>query len=147
MKVLDLQCAQSHRFEGWFASEDDFQGQLLASLVQCPLCGSAHVTKRLSAPRLNLGSDRQDPPPAAVKSSALEIDSGSPMEQLRALRKMVARAEDVGERFSDEARKMHYGERPERSIRGQASPAQTLELMEEGIAVLPLPDILKEPLH
>ena len=56
MKVLDLQCRQGHVFEGWFASEDDFQGQKQRGLVQCPLCGDDHIEKRLSAPRLNLGA-------------------------------------------------------------------------------------------
>jgi hypothetical protein len=145
MKVLDLQCAQAHRFEGWFASEDDFQGQLLAKLVQCPVCGSAHITKRLSAPRLNLGAGR-DPAVAAAEPVA-QLPPEYPAEQLRVLRQILARTENVGERFADEARSMHYGEKPERSILGMASPAQTLELLEEGILILPLPDILKEPLH
>ncbi len=55
MKVLDLQCSAQHRFEGWFASEDDFQGQLARGLVECPMCGDTAVAKKLSAPRLNLG--------------------------------------------------------------------------------------------
>ncbi|MEY4426741.1 MAG: hypothetical protein RL535_1039, partial [Pseudomonadota bacterium] len=55
MKVLDLQCSQQHSFEGWFGSEDDFQSQLVRSLVQCPMCGNAEITKKLSAPRFNLG--------------------------------------------------------------------------------------------
>ncbi len=144
MKVLDLQCAQAHRFEGWFASEDEFQGQLLANLVQCPVCGSAHITKRLSAPRLNLGAGRF---PLAAPEPVVQLPSEFPAEQLRLLRQILARTENVGERFAEEARSMHYGEKPERSILGQASPAQTLELLEEGILILPLPDILKEPLH
>ncbi|RFO98288.1 hypothetical protein DIC66_06155 [Rhodoferax lacus] len=60
MKVLDLQCAQNHTFEGWFASEDDFVSQCARALVQCPLCGDASVHKKLSAPRLNLNTSRQD---------------------------------------------------------------------------------------
>jgi hypothetical protein len=144
MKVLDLECAQAHRFEGWFASEDDFQGQLLAKQVQCPLCGSAQISKCLSAPRLNLSVARG---PADSPLPVPQLPASFPTEQLQALRQLLARTENVGERFSEEARSMHYGEKPERSIRGQASPSQTMELLEEGIVVLPLPDILKEPLH
>ncbi|MFT3814195.1 MAG: DUF1178 family protein [Acidovorax sp.] len=139
MKVLDLHCAQGHAFEGWFAGEDDFQSQLQRGLLQCPMCGSAEVHKALSAPRLNLG--------------ATEAPSPSPQEAqaawLRMARKILAETEDVGTRFAAEARRMHYGEVEERAIRGQSSPRETLQLLEEGIAVLPLPlpAAAKEPLQ
>lgn len=156
MKVLDLHCPQGHLFEGWFASEDDFQGQLQRQLVLCPVCGDSAITKRLSAPRLNLGA--RPPAQAAAASAAPEAarpaaDRPSPAamppaarEQLQAMqaawlqwsRKVAAQTEDVGQRFADEARRMHYGEIDERAIRGQASPEQAMELLEEGIAVVPL---------
>ena len=63
MKVLDLQCGNGHGFEGWFASEDDFQSQLARSLVECPLCGDHGIIKKLSAPRLNLGAARREEAP------------------------------------------------------------------------------------
>jgi len=162
MKVLDLSCTHGHVFEGWFASEDDYLGQRASGLLQCPVCGDTTVEKRLSAPRLNLG----EPQPPARQAKSTER-AGSPSAQgtdgvrqadaaqalqaqwLRALREVMARTEDVGERFASEARRMHYGETEERNIRGQASREEAIELLEEGIAVLPLPrvDAVEGPLQ
>jgi hypothetical protein len=138
MKVLNLQCSQAHGFEGWFASEDDFQGQLSRGLVECPLCGDAQVTKMPSAPRLNFGGS--EPQASGAKQEVVS----APNAQLQAawmqmVRQVMANTEDVGERFAEEARKIHYGETEERGIRGQASREQTEALLEEGISVLPLP--------
>jgi hypothetical protein len=139
MKVLDLQCRQHHVFEGWFASEDDFLGQCQRGLVECPVCGDASITKRLSAPHLNLGSAR------AKGTSVQEVVTTSAVDQtlqaawMAVARRIVANTDDVGERFAEEARKIHYGEAKERGIRGQASRAETASLIEEGIAVMPLP--------
>ena len=151
MKVLNLGCARSHVFEGWFGSEADFQSQLERGLLECPLCGDRTVHKRLSAPRLNLGSQKdavsgpsQAPAPVADPESVRRQ-----AEAWRALREVVARTEDVGERFASEARRMHQGEIEPRQIRGRASVAEAVELIEEGIAVLPLPDLpaVKETLQ
>lgn len=153
MKVLDLQCASHHGFEGWFASEDEFQRQLKAGLVACPFCGATDVVKRLSAPRLNLGAQAQQPPSTHPQATGVpSVPTGEPdlaAELMQAMRRLVAATEDVGTRFTEEARKMHYGESPERGIRGQATPEQARDLLEEGIPVLPLalPKALKEPLH
>jgi hypothetical protein len=137
MKVLNLQCSHAHAFEGWFASEDDFQGQLARGLVECPMCGDAQVSKLPSAPRLNLGAP-------APKTPAKQEVLAAPNAQLQAawlqmVQQVMANTEDVGERFAEEARKIHYGESEERGIRGQASKEETMELLEEGISVLPLP--------
>ena len=185
MKVLDLQCAQHHVFEGWFGSEDDYQSQLARGLLNCPMCGDASVTKKLSAPRLNLSTTRGDRdaagstsqtssakishgedalPPMSVATDASanaaptlpslqEVANLEPAQLQAALLKMVrhvvANTEDVGNSFPEEARKMHYGEAEQRNIRGHATPEETEELIDEGIAVmpLPLPDVLKEPLQ
>ena len=167
MKVLNLQCSHQHSFEGWFASEDDFQSQLSRGMIECPLCADKSIQKLPSAPRLNFGSRaRTELPPAeavapirpadstpGVASAGNElVTSGNPAEQalfLKALRHVMANTENVGERFADEARRMHYGEAEQRSIRGQASPLETVELMEEGIEVMPLPMLpgLKETLQ
>lgn len=151
MKVLDLHCRSEHVFEGWFASEDDFQSQLGKGLVQCPLCGDDQIRKRLSAPRLNLrGSAPTNLPEPAGEppvSSQPSIDTSQAAAWLQRMRQAVARSEDVGERFVEEARKMHWGEADQRPIRGQANLDQTLQLLEEGIPVLPLPPALKEPLQ
>lgn len=141
MKVLNLQCVQAHAFEGWFASEEDFQDQLARGLVECPLCGDARVAKMPSAPRLNLGAT---PPQAPQATAPRQEVMSAPDAQLQAawlelVKQVMARTEDVGERFAEEARKIHYGETGERGIRGQASREETQALLEEGIGVLPLP--------
>jgi hypothetical protein len=165
MKVLDLQCSHHHVFEGWFASEDDFQSQLARGLVACPLCADTAVSKKLSAPRLNLGVGRHEAPstevaqatsehvpnearaaaPAVVDAPAAELQAAL----LKMVRHVVANTEDVGKQFAEEARKMHYGDAEHRNIRGQASAEETKELLDEGIAVmpLPLPDAVKETLQ
>lgn len=168
MKVLNLQCAHQHDFEGWFASEDDFQGQLARGLVECPLCGDRQITKQLSAPRLNLSSprgDRETPKPAtplpegrvAESVSATTPNPGgselTPQQVqaawLQMVHQVMAHTEDVGGRFAEEARKIHYGEAQDRGIRGQATREETRELLEEGISVMPLPipDALKGPVQ
>jgi hypothetical protein len=141
MKVLNLQCAHAHGFEGWFASEDDFQDQLARGLVECPLCGDTGISKLPSAPRLNLGASE---PAAAPAASPRQGVMSAPNAQLQAawlqvVKQVMANTEDVGERFAEEARKIHYGETEERGIRGQASQEETQALLEEGIPVLPLP--------
>lgn len=158
MKVLDLKCAQQHVFEGWFASEDDFQSQHARGLVSCPLCGDAQVHKQLSAPRLNLGASPQAepalPPATELTPSTLPVTTPanlSPPEAqaawMKMMREVVAKSEDVGERFANVARQMHYGEVETRGIRGRTSPKQAMELLEEGIGVMPLPPSLNEPLQ
>lgn len=129
MKVLDLQCSHGHGFEGWFASEADFSAQCERHLVQCPMCGDATVAKKLSAPRLNLGRE-----PAAAKEDGQTLVNA----WLEFSRKLAANTRDVGERFAEEARKMHYGETPQRAIRGRTTVNEAHALLDEGIAVLPL---------
>lgn len=140
MKVLNLRCSHDHGFEGWFGSEAEFQDQLARGLVSCPLCGDGAVEKMPSAPRLNLGAEQPAPAPQSPPTD----------ERARiwaAMRQALANAEDVGERFAAEARRMHHGEAEHRQIRGRASVADALELLEEGVPVLPLPDALKETLQ
>jgi len=145
MKVLDLQCAHGHGFEGWFASSEAFESQLAAGLVACPICADTAITKLLSAPRLNL-SGATAPAPVARQTPAVDSPEA---RWMRAVREVMAKTEDVGERFADEARKMHYGETEERGIRGQASPEQAEALREEGVPFvsLVLPAALKESSH
>jgi hypothetical protein len=161
MKVLDLQCAHGHRFEGWFGSELDFAEQLERGLLTCPMCGDAGIRKMLSAPRLNLTSTRDDGAGAGAAPLAaderqqwegLSKVEPTPAEQARwlnALREAYAQAEDVGDRFADEARAMHQGEIDSRSIRGRASAEEAMALAEEGVDLLPLPlmPLLKKTLQ
>jgi hypothetical protein len=146
MKVLNLQCSNSHSFEGWFGSENDFQSQLARGLVECPLCGDTSVSKMLTAPRLNLGAAQPAPRQEVVTAP---VASSLQAEWMKVVRHVMANTEDVGERFAEEARRIHYGETEERGIRGQASREETEALVDEGIAVLPLliPKALKEPLQ
>lgn len=158
MKVLDLQCAQHHSFEGWFGSEGDFAEQQTRGLVTCPLCGDASIQKMLSAPRLNLRAARNSAAPGAAAPDAPSPSAAKPVAEvapsggnhrppeaelqgriLRAMREVLAKTEDVGDRFADEARAMHHGDAAPRSIRGQATPDVAMELAEEGIDVMPLP--------
>ena len=139
MKVLNLQCAHGHGFEGWFGSEDDFQGQLSRGLVECPMCGDTAIAKMLSAPRLNLGAGREATPGAKQEVMSGATEQALQKAWLRMVREVMANTEDVGDRFAEEARRIHYGETGERHIRGQASREETEALLEEGISVLPLP--------
>jgi len=145
MKVLDLRCQHGHRFEGWFASEDEFLDQNGRGLVECPLCGDRIVQRLPSAPRLNLSGATE--PAAAPPASPPQPDLQALW--LKAVHHVLATTEDVGERFPDEARRIHYGEVESRGIRGRATPEQTQALRDEGIEVtpLPMPKALKEPLQ
>ena len=136
MKVLDLQCTHRHSFEGWFGSEADFQDQLGRGLVECPLCGDTDVSKMLSAPRLNLGAAQGAPQQQDVVAAPEKMMQAAWMKMVR---HVMANTEDVGAGFAEEARRIHYGESEERGIRGQASKEETQALLEEGIAVMPLP--------
>jgi hypothetical protein len=156
MKVLNLQCAAQHVFEGWFASEEDYASQTARGLLECPLCGDKAVHKLPSAPRLNLGAPRAEAaPPADVAPQQVVSGASDPALQalqaawLQAARRIMAETEDVGTRFAEEARKIHYGEAEERGIRGQASREEMQALREEGVDVLalPIPEALKEPLQ
>lgn len=156
MKVLDLQCSHGHSFEGWFASQDDYDAQRERGLLTCPVCSDADITKMLSAPRLNLGQGGHETPrpEAAPADSQASSAAAVVLPQLQAawmqaVRHVMANTEDVGPQFAEEARKIHYGEAQERNIRGQATREETEALMDEGIDILPLPVPagLKEPLQ
>jgi hypothetical protein len=157
--VLNLSCTQGHGFEGWFASEDDFRQQCAQQLVTCPLCGDPTVSKLPSAPRLNLSGARAptdatgaqpsaDQKPAKLPAAA-PVGSAAPAlpEALRVMhevwlqtvQRVVANTEDVGERFPEEVRRMHYGEAEHRGVRGVASAEEREALAEEGIEVVALP--------
>jgi hypothetical protein len=144
MKVLDLCCANGHGFEGWFASDEDFMSQNGRGMVECPLCADRIVTRLPSAPRLNLARpERPANKPAAIDSHATPATTVAATDLqaawLHAVRHVMAHTEDVGMRFAEEARRIHYGEQPSRGIRGQTTPEQRAELIDEGIEVMALP--------
>jgi hypothetical protein len=138
-----LACEKAHEFESWFPSSEAFESQARRGFVTCPVCDSPKVGKRIMAPSV-ARSDRA-PSPAAAPAEAQPVALLSEKEHemralLRELRDHVARnAEDVGERFPDEARRMHYGEIEHRSIYGRADPADARALLDEGIEVHPMP--------
>lgn len=174
MKVFNLACEREHRFEGWFASSDDYEEQLARDLLRCPVCDTAAVRKLLSAPRLQLGharasenaeSSSPDSTRPAVPASGTSgpgaakgrrgISAGSPERGedavsiglptptaekiLEALRVLVTNTEDVGTRFAEEARKMHYNEAEARNIRGVTTQEERADLEDEGIPFVSLP--------
>lgn len=140
MKVLNLRCTHEHTFEGWFASEDDFQSQFERGLVECPLCGDKAVSKLPTAPRLNVSKAREPALAPATSTSAASPEAMTMQSMwLRAVQHVMANTDDVGERFAEEARRIHYGEVEERAIRGQATKEDALALQEEGIEVMSLP--------
>jgi hypothetical protein len=153
----NLVCAKGHEFESWFANSAAYDKQARRGLLECPNCGSTKVEKALMTPRLGRSnkSDRivpavpepaaaTTPEPAAPETPA-PVAMISPQEQelrtkLKELREhLVKNAENVGGRFPEEARKMHYGEKEHRSIYGTASPDDAKALHEEGIEFAPLP--------
>ncbi|MCC5978331.1 MAG: DUF1178 family protein [Salinarimonas sp.] len=160
-----LACDQAHEFESWFPSGDAFEEQRTRGLVACPVCGSGRIDKRIMAPAV-ARSDRGAQPASAVAGDTQSAqaptsaaaapavaESAAPValfgEREKALRAMIREihaqvtqnAENVGERFVQEARRMHYGEAEERAIYGQASLDEARELIEEGVPVQPLPDL------
>ncbi len=151
MKVLNLRCANGHGFEGWFGSDDDYMEQNGRGLVECPLCADKVVTRMPSAPRLNLSGARE--PSAATSPAPAPVAAPQPADLqaawLNTVRHVMANTEDVGDRFAERARRIHYGEEEARGIRGQATPEEREALREEGIETLsiPLPTALKGPVQ
>jgi len=133
---FSLVCDNGHDFEGWFASNADFDGQVERALVQCPDCGSPHVTKSLMAPAISTVAKAGEKTTLAMSPQQKEA-----MSKLKELvRTLKDNSEDVGERFPEEARKIHYGETEARGIFGRASGEEARALIDEGISVAPLPD-------
>ena len=154
MIIFELACGQGHRFEGWFASSDDFARQSEAQMVRCPVCDDPGVARVPSAKVFvragaTAGKHKQSPAgvaPAEVAAPQQAI-AGLPAEIVAKLREIVRNTENVGPRFPEEARKIHYDEAPARAIRGQASKEESAELAEEGIDVATLPDFLLREQH
>jgi len=144
MIVFDLECQSGkHRFEGWFGSSEEFAQQQRRGLVTCPHCGSVHVIKAPMAPRVPRKGNQLEPKsnrPMPLANTALPQEAGKMMEKLAAMQADVLKESRwVGDGFADQSRAMHYGERAPETIHGQATLAEAKELLEEGVAVMPLP--------
>jgi hypothetical protein len=145
MIVFDLSCPDGHRFEGWFGSSADYADQQARGLLACPVCGSAAVSKAPMAPAVPAkGNTRQEVlPPEAPRQLANTPMPPQVQKALAGLAKAQAEALKnstwVGDKFADETRKMHYGERDVALIHGQATLAEAKALIEEGVPVVPLP--------
>ncbi len=143
MIVYDLICAQQHRFEGWFASADDFARQSERTLVRCPICDDATIERR---PSMNVQVGRTAAPATEREEAPMAQPIHAEGEALKALRQLIAHSENVGPGFAEEARKIHYDEVPKRSIRGQATREEAAELRDEGIDFMSLPNVLTRDL-
>ena len=153
MKVYNLACPLDHRFEGWFASEEDCLAQQDKGILACPVCDSTEITRMPSAPHIGKSSSTELAIPKVEPenlSGGVVALTGSDHSQLEAqvqaaflkgMRELMGRSEDVGDSFAEEARKIHYKESPERSIRGQTTLDEAEALREEGIDVLSMPMI------
>ena len=131
----ELSCDKGHTFEGWFGSADDFDRQQKMALVSCPSCGSTHVAKRLMAPSVSTARKKQQRQELAVQTGQKEM-----MAKIREIVSTIrANSEDVGERFPEEARKIHYGESEQRGLIGKATADEVRDLLDEGVEVAPLP--------
>ena len=144
-----LRCEKDHAFESWFQSSSAYDQQVKRKLVSCPVCGSAKVEKAIMAPRIVSRKGRDKPAPEAPAPAEATAPESTPLmmtqeRELRAKLKelrdhIVKTADNVGERFPNEARKMHYGDIEHRPIYGEASPEEARELIDEGVEVAPLP--------
>jgi hypothetical protein len=147
----NLRCDKGHAFESWFQSSSAYEAQEKRKLVNCPACGSAKVERAIMAPQIvsKKGRDIEAPAPAAAATADATAPASTPLmmaqeRELRAKLKelrdhIVKNADNVGERFPNEARKMHYGDIEHRPIYGEASPEEARSLIDEGVEVSPLP--------
>jgi hypothetical protein len=130
-----LQCENDHAFEGWFASSADFDKQLAAGYVACPHCNSQSVNKLLMAPNVTTGRQKD-----GIKQMVMDNTRREMIAKVKeAVEEIRKNSEDVGEKFPEEARKIHYGESEARGIIGQASQEEAMALVEEGIEIAALP--------
>lgn len=139
MIVFDLQCAEGHRFEGWFGSARDFASQRKRGLLGCPVCGNGSIDRVLSAPRINVGAPAPVP---AAKTPEMEGKDPFAIAQMlysRMLDEVFTKSEDVGKAFPKEARRIFYNQAPARAIRGQATAEEHEALVDEGIPVARIP--------
>lgn len=136
----DLMCENGHAFDGWFSDSSAFDKQARRGLVACTVCGTAKIEKQLMAPGIPAKSNRKAEPSQKMLAGPVDPRVRQMMQTMREIRKTVEeKSEYVGERFADEARKIHYAEAEKRGIYGEATADDAKSLIEEGIEVHPLP--------
>jgi hypothetical protein len=136
----DLICDKGHEFDGWFSTSDTYDAQAKRGFVECSHCGSTKVQKQIMAPRIGAKSNRKAEAPQRMMAGPADQRMQQMMQFMREMRKHVEmNAENVGDKFAEEARKMHYNETEKRGIYGEATTEDARELIEEGIEVMPLP--------
>ena len=136
---FSLTCEREHEFEAWFRNNDDFDRQKKRGFVSCPVCNSAKVDKALMAPAVSTGK-RKEKIALAVTDHHKKM-----LAQFQELgRKLREGAENVGDKFAEEARKIHFGETEARGIYGEATPEEVKELLDDGVEVMPLPPLPEE---
>lgn len=141
----DLICEQGHGFDGWFRDSAAYDAQAAQGFVTCTVCGSAKIEKQLMAPGIPVKSNRKADVPQKMAGGPPDPKLAMMLQMVREMRKHVEdNAEYVGDRFAEEARKIHYAEAEERGIYGEASADEAEALAEEGIAVHPLPRLPEE---
>jgi len=135
-----LGCASGHEFESWFPSSDEYDAQSRSGAVACPLCGSAEISKQPMAPAIVTGHNRERP---LRETMAMSGEAHRPvLDALRALKQtVVENTEDVGHRFAEEARKMHFGDIEERHIRGSSTADEAKGLIDDGVPFGILPPL------
>jgi hypothetical protein len=136
----DLRCDKGHEFDGWFSNSDTYDSQVKRRLVECIVCGSVKIQKQIMAPGIPAKSNRKTDSTQRMVAGPLDPRMQVMMKMMRDYRAHVEKhAENVGDRFAEEARKIHYNETEERGIYGNATRDEAVALMEEGIEVAPLP--------
>jgi hypothetical protein len=138
MIVFELVCRKNHRFEGWFASTEDFAGQRECGLLECPTCGDKAVEKLLTSKirRQESSRPKKNLPAAKAPTAAAQL---TPAKLNEMIDYILTSTENVGPRFAEEARRIHNEEAPARDIRGTATKEETEALIDDGIPVVPLP--------
>ena len=152
MIVFDLHCAHGHRFEGWFSSSSDFEDQQERGLVSCPQCGVEEVSKAPMAPAVPAKGNTQTPAAPAMSEDRPVSNTPMPAEVQQAMQKLAEAQQKalekstwVGKDFAAQSREMHYGERDESAIHGQASLEEAKALVDEGVPIAPLPFPITPP--
>jgi len=139
MIVFDLGCENGHRFEGWFASSEDFEHQTSRKLVSCPSCGNSAISRLPHASHIRTAGKEHAPRAESAATGEPQYSNAGADLLSKVIEHVINHTEDVGAAFPEEARKIHYREAPERRIRGTASREEVAALREEGIEVVALP--------